>query len=498
MADIEQGHGALLSGFASAIQARREQFALAPLSPFPEHAPVFKRLATLSPGGWIILALAVCSSLALAVLSVPERVGSEFWIFARNHQLIYDPVIAEWNAAHPPEQRVRPLIFSTQALERRLLSGFLSGTPLPALAEIETGMAGKFFSGPLDAVGFLDLTERLREENLIEGINAPSFAPWTSRGHIFGLPHDVHPVLLAYRADIVEAAGIDVSQIETWDDFARIMRPLMPDADGDGYPDRYLISLWETNPAAIEVLMLQAGGNYFDANDEPIIASETNARVIAQIVNWTAGPGRIATHAPDFDAAGNQMFLEGYVLCNFMPDWLLGVWMQDLPGLAGKVKVMPLPAWEPGGRRTSVRGGTMLGISRRSADVELSWEFAKHLYLSREVAEGLFRGSAIISPVKAHWSAPFYDTPNPYLGGQKNGQLYITAAPDVPIRTSSPYKSLASERVTDAVIRLKRYAENSRIYEVEALLPQARAELAAVEESVRRKMATNHFLTPQP
>ena len=74
------------------------------------------------------------------------------------------------------------------------------------------------------------------------------------------MPHDVHPVLLAYRADLVEAAGIEVAAIETWDDFVRLLRRLVRDVDGDGYPDHYLSNFWETNPELIESLMLQAGG----------------------------------------------------------------------------------------------------------------------------------------------------------------------------------------------------------------------------------------------
>ncbi len=71
---------------------------------------------------------------------------------------------------------------------------------------------------------------------IFDATNVPSFALWTTRGRIFGIPHDIHPVLLAHRADIIEAAGIDVSDIETWEDFDRILRPFMTDTNG--YADR--------------------------------------------------------------------------------------------------------------------------------------------------------------------------------------------------------------------------------------------------------------------
>lgn len=222
--------------------------------------------------------------------------------------------------------------------------------------------------------------------------------PGAAAGAFSGIPHDVHPVLLAYRSDIVEAAGIDVSKIETWEDFVREFSPLMTDANGDGYPDRYLLNFWETNGAAIEILLLQAGGQLFDDNLQPQINSEINARVLATLAGWTAGPKRIAANAPNLNAEGNQMFLDGYVLCNLLPDWMAGVWLKDLPGLARKMKLMPLPAWTPGGRRTSVSGGTMVCFPKARGGFETSWEFARELYLNPILAEQLFLKGAIISP----------------------------------------------------------------------------------------------------
>jgi arabinosaccharide transport system substrate-binding protein len=99
--------------------------------------------------------------------------------------------------------------------------------------EIERRIASRAFAGPLDGVGFLDLTDRIKAEGLDQKINASSFTPWSTRGRIFGLPHDVHPVMLGYRADMVEAAGIDVSKIETWEDFITVLSPLLYDANGN-------------------------------------------------------------------------------------------------------------------------------------------------------------------------------------------------------------------------------------------------------------------------
>jgi arabinooligosaccharide transport system substrate-binding protein len=451
----------------------------------------------LSPGGWLICALAVVSAIVLLLWPVPHKDGLAFWIFAKTHQRLYEPMTEGWNSAQPPAQRVNLVLLSAGALQRRLLSGFLSDTPLPDLAEAYVQIVSQAFTGPLEDVGLVDLTDIVRAEGIDEQINAPSFAPWTSRGRIFGLPHDVHPVLLAYRADIVEAAGIDVAAIHTWDDFVRLLRPLMRDADGDGYSEHYLLNIWETNPELVDSLMLQAGGALFDAEEQLVMHSEINARVLATVVSWTTGPDRIAVNAPEFDAAGNKMRLDGTVLFSFMPDWLTSAWRQDLPQLAGKVKLMPLPAWETGGRRTTVLGGTMLGIPKRVRDFVSAWRFAKYLYLSPDLARGLFHTAGIISPIKQHWSDPVYDAPSAYFSGQSYGRLYIAAAPDVPPRTSSPYLALAQLKLADSALALKTYAQQHDSYTVADLLPEARRLLARAEVQVQRQMQRNVFLAQE-
>jgi arabinosaccharide transport system substrate-binding protein len=451
----------------------------------------------LSPGGWVICALAVVSAIVLVLWPISPKAGLEFWIFSKSHQRLYAPITVAWNTAQPPAQSVHIVLLSGNALQRRLLSGFLSGTPLPDLVEAYAQIVAQAFKGPLEDVGFVDLTDLVQSEGIDAQINAPSFAPWTSRGRIFGLPHDVHPVLLAYRADLVEAAGIDVTAIETWDDFVRLLRPLVRDVDGDGYPDHYLLNIWETNPELIESLMLQAGGALFDAQERLVMRSEMNARVLATVVSWTTGPNRIAVNAPEFDAAGNKMRLDGTVLFSFMPDWLTGAWRQDLPQLAGKVKLMPLPAWDKGGRRTTVMGGTMLGIPKRTKDFASAWRYAKNLYLSLDLARGLFRTTGIISPVKRHWPDPIYDEPSPYFCGQRYGRLYVAAAPDVPPRTSSPYNTLAQNKMAESALALKAYAEHYGAYTVAELVPEARRLLAQAEAQVREQMQRNVFLAQQ-
>ncbi|MDF3130144.1 extracellular solute-binding protein [Kiritimatiellaeota bacterium B1221] len=446
---------------------------------------------SLSPGSFTILTLAVVSSFFIFLRDDPQEEGLEFWMFAKNHYVMYQE---EFEKAKDP--KVNGDLIAYGAMERRLLSGVLSDTPVPDLVEVQLTMASRFFSGPIEAVGFTDLRPLLEAEGLDKRINPASFSPWTREGRIFGLPHDMHPVMLGYRADIVEAAGIDVNEIETWEDFVRILTPLMRDFDGDGTLDRYLLDLWETDYFGIEMLLLQAGGWYFDRTGAPAMNSDINIKVLATMVHWTTGPSRIGVNVPRFDAEGNRMRLEGGVIFQFMPDWYAGVMQQDVPGLAGKMKMMPLPAWEPGGRRTSCTGGTMLSIPRRAAKPEAAWEFAKKLYLGTEVAEKLYQQAMIVSPVIDNWDEDFYDEPIPYYSGQPVGRLYLELAPEIPQRVPSAFMVMAQQSMINAFIRTRRNAREAGVHEVEDVLDLARAELDAAQTLIENKMRRNTFLNP--
>ncbi|MEM7576695.1 MAG: ABC transporter substrate-binding protein [Planctomycetota bacterium] len=460
-------------------------------------------LDTLSIGGWLVLIIAVLSTGTVGVVSLLDQKpeGLELWTFAKNHGRLYQRISREYNetAESRGKQPVNVFVIDNTALSRRTLSGFLSGTPLADLIEIERGAMSQYVAGPLEDVGFTDLTDRLKSEGLLEAINTPSFGPWTSRGRIFGLPHDVHPVLLVYRADLVEDAGIDVSQIETWDDFTRIMAPLVADTDGDGRDDRYLLNLWYTNVDLIEPLMLQAGGGTFDAEDRSLVATDANAKVAAHVVAWNLGASRIAIDAPDFTASGNQLKLEGKVVAQIMPDWLAGIWKSDLPQLAGKLKLMPLPAWEPGGIRTTVQGGTMIAIPKATERFEEAWEVAKLLYLNPELAREMYTVSNIVSPVTTLWDEPYYHEPDPFFSGQPAGTLYIEQAPDVPFRSSNPFHSRARTLIGQAVSDLYDEARSGDIVPLdaltpEALIPRAKQLLEDADARLEREMDRNVFL----
>jgi len=450
----------------------------------------------LSLGSALIFCLALVSAALVVLLPHREPNGITFWVFAAVHRDAYIEPIKRWNKEHP-ESPFEMLMLHPSAIENRMISGFLSGTPVADLLETHEGTYPRVYRGPLDQIGFLDITDRLHEEGLYDQYDQTSLLQHSHRGRQFGLPLTAAPALLAYRSDLVEAAGIteaDIAQIETWDDYFRVMRPLMVDLDGDGRPDRYLLSLGEVSHDTIRMLVLQNDGVLFDEEGNPSFANERNARTLATLTTWITGPGRVATDVALHTSTGHKQRLDGFVVGTVITNWMFAVWKRENPQIGGKIKFMPIPAFEPGGRRTSTAGSTMISINKRSPHIDASWEMAKTLYTSLGAAEYLYRVAGMITPYKTHWEAPFYHEPDPFCGGQRTGTLFIEQIPNIPLSAVSPYQNLAYAELVRVMIALRAYAEKHGIYEVEKLAPEALRLLTKSQNQLQKLMGRSIFL----
>jgi arabinosaccharide transport system substrate-binding protein len=367
---------------------------------------------------------------------------------ARLHADIYRNRIPEFEKRHNVKVDVQEVEIT--AMRRKLQAAFLAGTEVPDLVEVPDNLAN-YTSGPLKDIGFLDLTDWVKEKGFDKSFVGSRFSLYTTRGRIFALPHDVHPVMLAYRADIVEdQLGIDVSKIQTWDDFVEMGRQITKDLNGDGLPDRYALELVaERRSAYLQLLMIQRGDNLFNERGEVIFDNERVADLLVWYVHQLRGPQRIAFNPGEGQPMWRAM-TDGLVLFFFMPDWRTRQAMQWASGLSGKLKLMPLPAWEPGGIRTSTWGSTGLGIPKRGRNPELAKKLAEFLYTEINDGGAAWAGLHILPPVKAFWHEPEFDKPSELFRGQPFMKLYAELAPQVPPVWVTPFQTKAEDALNQA------------------------------------------------
>jgi arabinosaccharide transport system substrate-binding protein len=430
-----------------------------------------------------LLILSILTGTWLATHAPPRRTATlVFWTFASQHYNAYLKAIPAFEAQHPGVT-VQLQLVSNTALASRLQAAMLADVDVPDMVEIEISSAGTFFRGPLKDVGFLDLTERIHKSGLWDGMVRARFAPYTSRGHIFGLPHDVHPVQLAYRRDIFQKEGVDVSKIQTWDDFIRVGRKLtIPNK-------RYMIELSDSDPSNLEMCLFQRDGGYFDPQGNCIFDNETAVQTMLWYVPLVAGPGKIGNNL-----GGGQILTkaveDGYLLCLICPDWRSKSIETDIPRMAGKMALMPLPAVTPGGRRTSTWGGTMLGITKKCRHPDLAWALALYLYLDKPQLAQRFRDTNILPALRSAWDQPSFREPRSYWSGQPLGLLYARLAPHVPFQYTSPFIATAKAKLGEALVACVQYYKEHGSAGFE---PFVRAKLKQKADDVRRLIARNPY-----
>ncbi len=435
-----------------------------------------------------LLALALASTLSVFLLrqrATETRPDLIFALFAPNHLPAYRRVTPVFEREH--HVRVALELVHQRALQTRLQNALLAGTEVPDLVEIPEGSLSFFTRGPLEDVGFVDLTARLDAEGHRQHLVNSRLSLWSSRGHVFALPHDVHPVMLMYRADLVEGLGIDVETLKTWDDFAAAGRKVVRDLDGDGVPDRYMIDLPSAASWGLLLLMRQRGLDLFDDAGHVVFNDPRTVDTMVWYLRQSYGKDRIAYEC-GWGQSLMKAMIDGLALFYIAPDWRTFVTEQDVPSLAGKMKVTPLPAWEPGGRRTSVWGGTGLAITKSSKHVDLAWQFAKSLYFNQAELGRRFLDTNIIPPFRDAWNLPEFKHPNRYFSNQPIGALYAARAAETPPAWTNAYSTLAEGKLGEAFLRA---SAHFRAHGEAGLRELIQTELDAAESYVKSVMARN-------
>ncbi len=361
-----------------------------------------------------------------------EPVTLELWTFVNTHARWFRSMAEDYVAEKNPDfvLNVSEIAYSDMH-DKTQIALQAGGVGAPDLVDLEQGRFGGFLRG--GDPGLIDLTDWLKQGGYWDKLVATRQALYSYQGKTYGVEHALCPVVLYYRADLFEGAGIDVTKLTTWDEWIPAVKQLVKD------------DVVVHNFPPHEVLLRQAGGDYFDADGNVTLDHQLSIDTMQWILDLRDRHG-IGRQDPGGDSWWAAV-KEGKFLAVVGADWYAGFFKDNCPELAGKWKAMPIPAFTAGGLRTSCHGGTGNCIVKYSKHVEEAWSYLQYSMLSVEGNVRRFELTSLFPPFIPAMEDPRLHKADEYFSGQDLGALFAELGPSSPAQYQSPYRSELNSEV---------------------------------------------------
>ena len=226
-----------------------------------------------------------------------------------------------------------------------------SGVGVPDIIQIESDYVQTFAETYpqyfFDMNGYID----------IEGKVDPSkiSTSYDSEGKLVSIPWDSGPVVMFYREDLFNQAGIDINSIITFEDYISAGKKLK-----EKFPNITMTGLPFTQDENLFRCLLVANKSYYLNNKGEITVASSKAIETLQMIKRLIDEG----------VAKNTINWDGGIVANKngeLASWIMGGWWggtikDQMPEMKGKWKIAPIPAFSDGARASS-SGGAGLSIT---------------------------------------------------------------------------------------------------------------------------------------
>jgi lactose/L-arabinose transport system substrate-binding protein len=401
------------------------------------------RLTAVSAMTIAVLALTACGPDITAGGAAPgddrlkapagDQPKGEITIWNRSGDLfeVFDDVIDDFNEKYPGITVKHEAV----DIDAKLQNTLITGTGVPDGVFLDDAKIGGFSEYLWDLSDVLD--------PYVDDIAPQKLDVNTIDDGIYGVPFDLDPGLLFYNATALESAGIDASQIETYDDLLDAAREYKA-----AKPESGPIHL-EQSPflgqLQLEMYANQSGTALADADGELQLESPEYEQILTFLDTVRAEDlGTRAEYLSPTDIAelenGNQVFYPWAIWFSFAPQQLLAE-------TRGDWRAMELPAWESDGPRSGAMGGSSFVLPKDGENADLAWLFYEFLMFD-EAGYTAVWGPNEIYPTGLNTSIPSYlpaaDPSRPLfepveaLGGQDLWAVATEAGAQIPGTTPIP------------------------------------------------------------
>ena len=330
-----------------------------------------------------------------------------------------------------PNVKVEVVDLGNQNVYDRGLAGCAAGgADLPDVYSIENNEAEVFWARFPDC--FTDLNT-LGADKLVGNFPAFKWTELSANNKRYAMPWDSGPVVIFYRRDLYQQAGINPAAIRTWDDFLAAGKKLNTKFGNkvkiatiaNGQDDEWFRMLanqngcFYFNNAATQVTIAQPGcvtalSTIKKLNDAGVLATGDWG---GQITNIKASKAASAIYGA----------------------WYEGTIRTNAPDQKGKWGVYLMPASKAGGVRAANLGGSALALPASSKNKAAAFAFMGYALGTAQGQVAMLRGEGLVPSLLSATKDPYVAQGQAYWGGQKVWQTILGTLGDVPQARGTQY-----------------------------------------------------------
>lgn len=301
----------------------------------------------------------------------------ELWTFTELFQNFYETMADKWNEQNPDKLiRIKVNVMPYDDMHNKLQIVLNAGVGAPDFADVEISKFAIFMQGDTQ---LMDMTEAAApyRDNVVES----RLGLYSKDGKLYGLPTHVGATVAFYNTKLLEDAGIDYTQIKTWDDFKEAGSKYY-EATGRNFGNCDTNANWMLN-----AILAQEGADYLNENEEIAVNSEAmiNALTLMKELQDANAIAVTPGGQPDTDE-GYAAYAEGEFAAMVIPFWMGSRFLNYMTDLSGQIAMAPVPVIENSKAKSVGGGGTGTVVIKSKENAELTAEFLAFAKLSEEAS----------------------------------------------------------------------------------------------------------------
>lgn len=341
-----------------------------------------------------------------------------------------------------PNVKVNVVDLGNQQVYDKGLSGCAAGgADLPDVYSVENNEAEVFWARFPGC--FTDLNTLAPSANAFKG-NFPAFK-WTELqvgNKTYAIPWDSGPVVMFYRRDLYQQAGVNPDTIETWDDYIAAGKKIVATTGArvgviaNGQDDEWF-----------RMLANQNGCFYFSNDAKSVTVNKPGCVSALETVKKLIDSGVVMQGGWNEQI---QAFKAGKVATAMFGGWYEGTIRSNAPELEGKWGVFRMPASRKGGVRAANLGGSALALPASSKNKAAAWAFIRHALATTEGQVTMLKEFGLVPSYLPALKDPYVSAPSKYWGGQAVWKTILDTLGQVPQARGTQYFQEARQIVIKA------------------------------------------------